>query len=351
MRAVLFLAILPFLAGCGDTSVDPVELGPDLSLAEIKGTKLAGGLYGNLPPAVTRDTQQVVFAGGLSDRLIIVNAKTDAIRTQEVGQGLHGVAGVGTDIYYVQETDSTRYTLFRWRDNISTPIFDNSALLAVQWPADGVAAVGSADGSTVAIVGRPDSLYLLDPTTNERTFVRDGCDGVVAMSPDGGAVMCLQRTTRTYIAYSTATGAVRTDIVIPADVATRAHEVRWFATGVRVLYAESGRYAIFDEATGQRVTLGDIIVAPSTLGLAQTAWSPDGGRVAFWQNYCAQKAGDECVKYQSFLMIHDQQLGGLRREAIHTLPTGVRTGAAVAFSVSGHKLYYVVGTDLYVIDV
>jgi hypothetical protein len=240
--------------------------------------------------------------------------------------------------------------LFRWLGAASEIITDNAAVLTGQWPADGLAAVGSARGDVVAFVGKPDSLFIYTPSNSNHRFVRTGCDQVVSMSPDGAAVICLQRLTRTYVTYNTTTGVVRSDISIPFDVETRAHEIRWDATGVHVLYADAGRYLLYDEATDARLPVGDVAVAPISLGLAQTALSPDGSHMAFWHKFCSQKNGDSCVKYQAFLMVYDARLGGSRRAAIHTLPAGIHTGTALAFSATGHELYYVVGSDVFMVS-
>jgi hypothetical protein len=341
------LLVLPVLGGCGD-DITPAELGPDLSIPEIKGPKVYAGAYGNLPPAVT--DSMVVFVAGAEDRLLIIDSRSGAQKTVATGILIHGVSAAGGEIYWTQETDSARFSLFHWLGGSSERVSDNASALTGQWPADGLPAVGSADGAAVAYVAKPDSLMIYTPSTAETRYVRSGCDQVVAMSPDGSAVICLLRLTRTYVIYDASTGAVRTDIDIPSDVETRAHEIRWDATsGVRVLYAESGRYVLYDEASGTRTPVGDNVVTPISLGVSQTALSPDGSHVAFWQLFCAQKRGDACAKTQVFLMIYDASLGGVRRAAIHTLPTGVRTGGALAFSSSGHALYYVVGSDVYMV--
>ena len=352
MKRLLSLSFL--FAACAGDNHGPV-VGPDESISEMRGHIVTTGVFGNVPFAITEDGSHIIAIGGPQDRILSINAKNGQTQVAVQARGfdlIEAVSTVGSDIYYAQFFELRQQrSLIRMSDRIDT-LTTQSSMRGTAWPADAQAVVSSASLQRVAYVAEPDSLYIYDPVLRETTFVRNGCEQVVAMSPDGDAVLCRIVQTRGYVAYDVPTGAVRTDIAIPADISAAAHEVRWTTAGIRVLFADAGHYTIYDQATDLRTPVGPEAVAPETLGLGATAWSADGNRIAFWHGYCARRTGEQCSKAQAILLLYDAASGSVQRVAVHTLSASAsQTGGALAFSPDGNSLYYVANAALFVVNV
>jgi hypothetical protein len=153
------------------------------------------------------------------------------------------VSADGRIVYAVADTGGATVILRIGSDTVSlgTPA-DGTALT----PADGALVLPFGDGAYYVLA--PDSIFR---DGAERTLVARGCSRLVALSPDGAALLC--RSGATYRSVDLATGeGTPVNVLPPADGVPLL--IDWSA-GLRVFYRTPEGYAVRDVDAGTSVTV------------------------------------------------------------------------------------------------
>ncbi|MGQ0703043.1 MAG: hypothetical protein ACT4PM_07935 [Gemmatimonadales bacterium] len=335
------------LVGCGGGLLDPSGPRPDESFPEIHG-RLIG-------PAAGSGSVKVRWSADGS-LVTFVSSDYSAAYAWEVSTGVSRLlyqAPQGGQIFDVQFTSDGEdfYTLsgpgfFVRRHQTSGETVETYSYSGNFSPVLGSALLIAPSQPTAAFVagGR---LYLIRRGA-EPVVWGEGCDGLMAFSPDESEVVCV---TSPSVPRNLVIFPGPSMLNLPAEATTWPVSVRWDETGIRILYWKVGspvQLRLYQGSTGASATL-------ATLGALEFAnyvfsWVREGTRVAYWTTYCAQTSGlFSCDKVQALLYVLDVESGMVRRVAVHTLER--HAGRGLALSPDGSTLAYVVGGSLYVLEV
>lgn len=210
----------------------------------------------------------------------------------------------------------------------------------------------------------PNGILALFLTHPNRLFVsRDGvppivigagCDGIVAISPDGGRAICAVGLSGelSFVIFHLEVAAVE-PLPLPADVQSRVLHVNWGPHGIQLLFGRpflSEPLAVYDWGSGSTQVLVPAAVAPEG-GPYFRDWSRDGRRVAYWTSRCVQSGGwFVCARRQWYLHVAEVATGERRRVAVHTVTSDV-LGLPTAISPDGTRVAYIMGTTLHLVEV
>ncbi len=213
--------------------------------------------------------------------------------------------------------------------------------------ADGKLVLPAPNGATVAFVVAPDSVFTLNVSTGQRTFVTTGCERLVAQSADLRTILCVTAPggTGAYLNVDLQQRTATVTSVLPPSEGVP-QLIHWDANGVSVAYQTVVGLNIWN---AQRNTTDVVFTFPPRVGLIldprSAAWSRDGRRIAFWIHECLRRRGiSVCEEGQSILYILDVTN---RQFGVVAVARGAEGGQSMALSANGSRVAYVFDGRLY----
>lgn len=354
MRGMLVaLSVAAPLLGSG--CIDAV-VAPDRTLPEQRGTQvgIAGGVDEGTAFAWAADGGSIFYrSSGDAPSLAVIDVAAGApvglvsawaghrdIRPAPDGRSLYFVADTGSAgvpiVFRLPLTEGAPVGLGRTVGDTATRQSDGSAVLPTPRP------------DTAALVVAPDSVVLDGPA--QRVFIADGCERLVAFSPEGSLLLC-QRTTGASAVYRIldvpAASFTSVPVVGPDDGEPLA--IAWSAEGIRTLFLGASGFGIHDVTTAASRTVAPPPDHGFVAGATYAALSADGQLAAYWVHTCVDPGGPgECALGQSVLHVVDLVTLEDRVAAVVTAATAA---SRVAFAPDAAQLAYVIEGTLYRVPV
>ncbi len=251
------------------------------------------------------------------------------------------VSPEGTWLYFAADLRSGIRTLYRL--NLSggpaQVMAERTPGRVAQTRADGSLVLPSTNGQTAVFIVAPDSVFTLNAATGQRNHVTNGCERVVAQSPDLRTVLCVTASgSAAYLFVDLLTRAVTSTTVLPLSEGVP-QMIRWDAAGLLVAYQTPVGLHIW---TVQSSTGNLVFPLPPRGGLLLDArnsvWSRDGRRIAFWIHECLRRRGiSGCEEGQSILYVVDRVAG---TSGIVAVARGEEGGQWMALSTDAASVAY-----------
>jgi len=351
MKRFAGVAAAAVIAGCiGDSITDSTVD----ALPENRGTEVSTSVDVSplAPIAWSADGTEIYFqTNEAQPRLMATSLSGDTRALDGPRDGFFDLVASadGAYLYYIANLRGGRRSLYRLPlpDGPAEVLADDVSPTLPLTPADGTLALTAPSGGAVAYTSLPDSTFLID-AAGERIVLGNGCERMVAFSPNGERLLCQigGGGDGAYLDVEIATRTITPVVVSPAFDALLVF-VNWDATGVRAFYETPNGLALWDVAR-QAVTLNASFPPRATIVLDRRngEWSDDGNRVAFWLHECLRSQGlNTCLEGQSMLNILEPRN---QRSSIVAVAHGTEGGGSMALSRAGDRVAYVFQRKLYV---
>jgi len=351
LRASLALLGMSLLVACTGDSISDTGV----ALPENRGTQVQTGaapVSPFSPLAWSPDGSEIFFQTDSTPGRLMAASLTGTVRQLDGPRDAYldvAVSADGASLYFAADLRQGRRSVYRLPLPAGTAqvVTAQSSGVLASFQSDGWLALPAPAGSAVAYTALPDSIKLLIPETGERRFLAQGCERIVAFSPDGLRILCQTGGggAGAYSVVDVPSRVIQQVLILPVQD-TRALFVNWNASGVRVVYETPIGLALWD-VTRQASTVNWSLPLRAGLVLDRQNgdWSNDGTRVGIWLHECLRTQGlSRCLEGQSLLYVLDPSNG---RSALAAVARGAEGATTMAFSPDGTRVAYIFDGKIY----
>lgn len=343
------LGLIVVLAACAGDNITDL---PGVEVPEDRGTEVVSGVATVSMLAWSPDASEIYFQSQVPSKLMAVNVASGA--TREIDGPRDDYPDIeaspdGQTIYFSADLQGGARTVYSVpaAGGQATPMTLRSSAVVATRPADGNLALPSRDGSLVAFTALPDSILLTVVATGERRHLGNGCERIIAFSPNNEDILCQTGSggAGAHLVINIASGATEPLAVLPV-IDTRALFMSWNANGIQTIYETPLGFELWDVSTQQRRLSWSLPQRQTiTLDRLNGEWSPNGRLIAFWLHECIRRQGlSICLEGQSLLYVADTGNG---RSALVAVAHGEEGGTAMAFSPDATQIAYVFENRIY----
>jgi Tol biopolymer transport system component len=336
MNRILIICIALVFSSCLKfPTSSPTE--PDLS--EDRGILLTSEIPTNWSTLLwSRNTEEIIVAGEFGIKAI--NIASRAIRSIEGANAvfLIKISHDGNKLYYLLGHTlaggaEPLYKIFLDGKGRQL-LLDNLCVAPFSLSSDSLIAHSGSSGG---------SIYLYNEGSKSNTFLSIG--NPITFSPDGKFL--LYSADSSLYTISIENRAVQR-IPFPDDIFC-INMIRWDENGIRIFYRayDLWGYYVKNITTNETYKLWQLSGSDTPENL-HFAWSPDGGKVAFWTSKCIKYKGlFNCEVSQCTLHVININ----ERKEIRIAYANVSYEASIAFSPDSKKIAYVLGSQIYTKDI